>query len=266
VIHRFDLTGAERGRFDHGVDGRAAAGLPPVPFDPATRLDITNPAFQTDKPATWGYAPVERLVFGLSVYEGRLYYAVADGLQIWSVALARDGSFGADARVELQVPPWDGESEIAKVTFDDRGRMLLAERAAPTGAYDFGALAKPGVGRVLRYRRLPADQIAQQGEAVQPASAVISTTWQPDPDEYAVGFPADLRNGNGGIAIGFGYANGQIDRASCGGFLWSTGEQLRNASDPALAAQQWCRPFFMARGQCRIEMSFTGRGPGSACR
>ena len=34
MIHRFDLTGKERGRYDHGVQGRWRAGLPPVAYDP----------------------------------------------------------------------------------------------------------------------------------------------------------------------------------------------------------------------------------------
>ena len=85
---------------------------------------------------------------------GRLYYAVADGLAVWSVSIAPDGSFGTDARIELQVPPGLGPTEISKIVFDDPG-MLLAERAAPTGDYDLEALALPGVGRVLRYAPVP---------------------------------------------------------------------------------------------------------------
>jgi hypothetical protein len=225
MIHRFGLDGRERGRFDHGVQGRMAAGLSAVPYDPATRLDIRNPQFQPDNPATWGYAPLERQVYGLAVRAGRLYYAVADGLQIWSVAISPDGTFGADPRIEIQVSPWDGGSEISKITFDNPGRMLLAERSAPIGAYDFGALAQPGVGRVLRYR-----------SATPPNGG--ATTWQPDADEYAIGFADQMRNGNGGVAVGYGYSpNGQIDRVACSAFLWSSGEQLRKALDPALIAR-----------------------------
>jgi hypothetical protein len=225
MIHRFDLAGRERGRFDHGLQGRGAAGLPAVPYDPATRLDIGNPQFQPDNPTTWGYAPLERQVYGLAVRAGRLFYAVADGLQIWSVAISPDGTFGADPRIEIQVSPWDGGSEISKITFDNPGRMLLAERAAPTGAYDFEVLAQPGVGRVLRYR-----------SAAPPNGG--ATTWLPDADEYAIGFADQMRNGNGGVAIGYGYGpNGRIDRVACSAFLWSSGEQLRKAIDPALAAR-----------------------------
>ena len=77
---------------------------------------------------------------------------------------------------------------------------------------------------MLRYRRV-----------TDPNGA---TAWQPVPDEYALGFPGVLRNGNGGVAIGYGYTpDGRIDRTACSAFLWSTGEQLRKANDPSLAAR-----------------------------
>ena len=248
MIHAFDPSGTERGRFDHGMQGRTAAGLPPMPFDSAGHLDIASPAFKTDDPATWGFAAVERRIFGLAAHASRLYYAVADE-QVWSVSIAQDGSFGADARIELQLQPWDGESEIAKIAFDDRGGMLLAERPGPTGAYDFNALAKEGVGRVLHFQQVPATaQQAQPAPADQQAQPTPTSgpvpigqggaLWQPVPDEYAVGFPGDMRNGNGGVAIGYSYTpSGTIDRSACGGFLWTTGEQLRVTADQALAAR-----------------------------
>src|SRR5579883_23965 len=110
MIHRFDLGGRELGRYDHGTQGHAAAGLAPVAFDPARRVAITSPQFNADDPATWGLAVPERRVFGLAVHGGRLYYAIAQGLQIWSGALTADG-FGSDARIEIAVPPAAGPSE-----------------------------------------------------------------------------------------------------------------------------------------------------------
>jgi len=72
-------------------------------------------------------------------------------LQIWSVGLKPDGSFANDAIIELLVPPAAGPGEISKIAFDDQGRMLLADRPAPSGVFDFEALAYPEIGRVLRY-------------------------------------------------------------------------------------------------------------------
>jgi hypothetical protein len=154
MIHRFNLSGTEIGRYDHGVQGLAAAGQPPAPYTPSP-LDITNPQFSSDNPATWHYAPPQRLIFGLGVQAGRLYYAVAAGFQIWSVSLASNGSFAGDARIEVQVPPALGATEISKIVFDDSGDMILAERAAPTGDYELMAVAQPGIGRVLRYAPAP---------------------------------------------------------------------------------------------------------------
>lgn len=224
-IHRFGLDGRELGRYGHGVTGRVAQGLQPVRWDSRRRIDITSSQFDSAQPATWNYAAPERRIFGLAVYQHRLYYAVANGLQIWSVGLHADGSFGNDPTIELAVPPSSGPTEISKITFDEQGRMVLAERPAPTGAFDFEALAVPSIGRVLRY-------------------AVVGTTtngrriWQPSPDEYAIGFPADFRNDNGGVAIGYSYnVHGDIDLGRCGGFVWTTGEDLRESSDAKLAAQ-----------------------------
>jgi hypothetical protein len=226
MIHRFGLDGADRGRFDHGTDGLRAAGLPAVPFDPRKRLDLTSPAFDSGNTETWAYAPLQRRVFALAVRSGRLFYAVAANLQIWSVSIAPNGGFGPDPRLELNVPPAQSGAEISNIVFDDRGYMILAERGAPSGAYDYVTLTSLGENRVLRFR------------PKRPEDPPSPGFWHPAPEEYAVGFPPNFRNNNGGLAIGYGYgANGGINRAVCGDTLWSTGEQLRNARDPAAVAR-----------------------------
>ena len=224
MIHRFTLDGVERGRFDHGTQALGAAGLPPIAFDPRKRLNIESPAFDSGNPGTWAYAPPARRVFGMAVNRGRLYYAVAAGRRIWSVSLLPDGSFGPDPRFEVTVPRSASQSaEISEILFDDDGDMLVAERGAPTGAYDYKTLAESPENRVLRFRPKGPDD---------PPSRDL---WFPVPKEYAIGFPPAYRNDNGGIAIGYGYdAAGNINRAVCGGTLWSTGEQLRNARDRAI--------------------------------
>jgi hypothetical protein len=225
LIHRFGLNGADLGVYDHGVAGNAAVGLAPAPARAGPSVDLASPQFDSARPETWGYAAPTRRVFGLAIHDHRLYYAVAEGLRVWSVGLNVDGSFGADPRIEVAAPPAAGSSEISKITFDDQGRMYLAERPAPTGAQDFEALSTPSIGRVLRY-------------AVIGVTATKQPIWQPPPDEYAVGFPENFRNDNGGGAIGYSYdSRGNLDPRSCGGFLWTTGEQLRHATDPKLAAQ-----------------------------
>ncbi len=225
LIHRIGPNGGDLGAYDHGVTGRAAQGLPPVPWTTQQPVNITSSQFDSTRPATWNYADPARRVFGLAVHDRRLYYAVADSLQIWSVSLNPDGSFGNDAVIEFAVPPSTGPTEISKITFDEQGRMFLADRPAPTGAFDFEALSEPATGRVLRYAIV---EIMPNGRRI----------WQLQPDEYAIGFPPDFRNGNGGVAIGYDYdRSGALVPGSCGGFMWATGENLRQAADPALAAQ-----------------------------
>ena len=225
LIQRFGLDGRPRDRYDHGVTGRAAQGLPAVPWTAAPGIDVTSPQFDSGDPATWHYAAPERRIFGLAIFQHRLFYAVADSLQIWSVGLNSDGSLGNDAIIELMVPPAAGPTEISKITFDDEGRMLLAERPAPSGAFDLEAVTVPAIGRVLRY-------------AVVGLAAGDRRIWQAMPDEFAIGFAGDYRNGNGGIEPGYRYdAKGELDHGSCGGFLWASGEQLRKTSDPVIARQ-----------------------------
>ena len=132
IIHHLAMSGGDLGGYDHGVTGRAAEGLPPVPWNSPQPIDITSPQFDSAEPASWNYAAPERRIFGLAVYQHRLYYAVADSLQIWSVGLNPDGSFGNDAVIELVVPPAAGPTEISKITFDEQGHMYLADRPAPT--------------------------------------------------------------------------------------------------------------------------------------
>jgi hypothetical protein len=237
MIHRFMLDGSDRGRFDHGADALRAAGLAQVPFDPRNRLDVTNPAFDSGNPGTWAYAPPARRVFGLAMRSSRIFYAVAAGLQIWSVSIARDGGFGSDARLELNVPPGGSVAEISNIVFDDQDHMVVAERGAPTGAYDYVALAAAGENRVLRFRLKRPDDPPGPG------------LWHPVSEEYAIGFPPTFRNDNGGLAIGYGYgANGAVNRLVCGGMLWSTGEQLRNARDPAIVARLQAREQLVVNG------------------
>jgi hypothetical protein len=224
MIHGFALDGRETGRFDHGAQALPAFGLPPLPFDPRKRLDVTSSAFDSENPATWSYAPPARRVFGLAVNGGRLYYAVAAGNRIWSVSVGADGSFGPDAHVEYAVPsgPVPG-TEIAKIIFDDAGNMLLAERGGPTGAYDYGALTPQNSGRVLRLR------------AQTPGADGTPFLWATVGD-YAIGFPPIYQNGDGGIAIGYGYEpSGRATAGACGGTLWTTGSQLRVSPDLPIA-------------------------------
>ncbi len=159
---RSRLAGAERGRLaaDRLRSAQAAEHREP---------DISTAAI----PATWAYAPPARRVFGMAVNGGRLYYAVAAGLRIWSVSLLPDGSFGPDARGEVSVPRGAlPNSEVSEILFDDNGDMLVAERGAPTGAYDYKALAESPENRVLRFRPKTPERSAQPRSLVSGAEGI----------------------------------------------------------------------------------------------
>lgn len=215
LIWRLGLDGSMAGVFDHGTEGRAAVGLPFAAYDPATRTDRTEETFNTEIPATWGFAPPERRVWGLAVENDRLYYAVADGPTIWSVGLNPDGSFAGDARVEIEVKGTPAGDQIATILFDGPGAMHLAQRGSQLGSYDYQTFMRPQEAAALRY---------QWNETER--------RWVPTPQEYAIGMPPDYHGAVGGLALNYGYDRfGRIDYDRCRQTLWLTGEHLRAGSD-----------------------------------
>jgi uncharacterized repeat protein (TIGR01451 family) len=231
MIHRLAVAdGSEPGApYDHGVSGRSAANLAPMPFNPANRPNIANNRFNSENPDTWGFAPPERRVWGVAVQAGRLFYSArngsaTDGPQIWSVGIAQDGSFGTDARLEVEVAAQPGPYPVSDIAFSQDGAMILAQRAPIAASYDYSAFTRPGEPRVLRY---------WLKDASDPPSPGL---WKPMPEEYAVGFAGTYRNTDGGVALGYGYGpNGTINTGTCDAALWTTGQNLRN--NPALRSQ-----------------------------
>jgi hypothetical protein len=215
LIHRFTLEGSQRGIYDHGQQGRTRQGLDAVAYDASRRMDITSPAFNSEDTATWGYADERRRVFAVAVNNARLYYSLAEGPAVWSVGIDDRGSFGEDARIELEPEDIPAGTQITDITFDGAGMMYLAQRGTPSGSYDYTAFAEPGNARVLRYRW---DETAGR--------------WAEQPEEYAVGLAGAYRNTQGGVALSYGYdKNGNIDYGQCRQTLWTTGEHLREGED-----------------------------------
>ena len=200
LIHQLDMNGNLLGTFDHGVDGRTIEGLTAVPDD-GIQTDITNAAFDSGNSDTWGLTDIRRRVWGLAFFKNRLYYAVGDGPQIWSIGFNNNGGFAGDAKVEIKVVL--GGYPVSDILFTPRGQMILAQRGGMLGSSDFLQFHTPSNNQVLRYSRDVNDQWVQQAE------------------EYAIGFPPDHKNASGGVAL------------SCDDVLWSTGDNLRN--DQALA-------------------------------
>ena len=224
MIHRFDLTGRELQTYDHGVAGRPTRNLPPVAFDPSRRVEITDSRFDSENPDTWGFAAPERRVFAVAIHkDGRLYYSVWDGPQIWSVGIQPDGSLGNDPRWELDVAATPRSFPVSDMVFSDQGAMILAQRGGIVSSYDYSVFARPGEARVLRYT------------LEQPDDPATPSRWVAQPEEYAVGFRGDFRNTVGGVDLGYGWRDGRIDTGSCATTLWTTGESLRD--NPAYATR-----------------------------
>ena len=215
LVWRLGLDGQIVDAYDHGAVGRAAAGLGMVPYDPQGRTDRTQESFNTEIPETWGFADPARRVWGLAIESGRLYYAVADGPKIWSVAIAPDGAFGTDARLEIDVTGTPAGHEASALMFDGAGVLYVAQRGARLGNYDYTAFSRPQEAMVLRYRWNERER-----------------KWGPAAEEYAIGLPPEHRATLGGVALNYGYDRfGTIDYGRCRQTLWTTGEHLRAGSD-----------------------------------
>ena len=129
-----------------------------------------------------------------------------------------------DARLEVEVAPQPGPYPVSDIAFSQRGAMILAQRAPIAASYDYSAFTKPGEPRLLRYWLKDVNDPPSPG------------LWKPTAEEYPVGFAGTYRNGNGGVALGYGYRqDGTLDGASCEASLWTTGQNLRN--NPALRSQ-----------------------------
>ncbi len=221
-IYRINMQGEVLDRFDHGVEGREAEGLPAFEDDPSDRADITSPQFKSDDPATWGYAQPSRRVWGLKVYAGRLYYAVAEGPEIWSIALGAGGEFDG-ARREIGLPADIEPYEIADVSFTSDGIMILAQRPPVTGAYDYVTAVATGPARVMRYKPGPSD----------------TERWVAVPEEYSIGERGEYRNTSGGVALGYAFkAEGGLDYGRCEQTLWTTGESLLQEQTRAIKVEK----------------------------
>ena len=220
MIHRIGLDGQDLGTFDHGDAGRGANELDKVPFDDTKRVSITTPQFNTEDPATWGYADARRRVFGLGVKDDRLYYSVAEGPSVWSVSIDEQGNFGPDPRIEIDIENAVPGTEITDILFDNQGRMYLSQRGPSTASYDYQSFAAPDHAQVLRYTF-----DAQQGR------------WTETPEEYAIGLKPEHQSALGGIALNYGYDKfGKANFGACKQTLWSTGEHLREGEDVVRAS------------------------------
>ncbi len=214
-VHRFDMSGRTLGQFDHGETALWGVGRRAAPFRASDRVEITDRAFNSEDPETWGYAAKARRVGALARHKDRLFYSVAEGPEVWSVGIKADGGFASDARLEISLNGVPSNAPITKIIFDGSTTMYLSQRGPAVGSYDYSVFAKPDTAAVLRYRW---DETEQE--------------WTAAPDEIAVGLKQPYRSSDGGIALGYGYdGRGQIELGQCATTLWSTGSNLRDGDD-----------------------------------
>jgi hypothetical protein len=209
LIHRFDLDAgaASTAQFDHG-----AVRQPAVPDD-GVRLDLASPSFDPGNTSTWGMTAAERRVTGLAVHDARLFYAVASGPEVWSVAINADGTFGTDPRLETAVSPPSASATVQSIVFDAAGNMIVGLRAAPMVAPGFGQFVAPQSGKVLRF--------AKAGDGTSGGA------WSTESQEYAIGAGPSQAGGSGGLTLAHGYnADGTIDVTRCDATLAATGDGL----------------------------------------
>jgi hypothetical protein len=240
LIYRLADDGTIMDTFDHGVDGRPAHELDPVEDDGA-EMDITDAAFNSEDPSTWGFTQPERKVQALAPWNGRLYYTAQ--MQVFSVRINDDGSFGS-VRWELDVTDLPSANDLKNIVFDSKGRMILAQRGNNTGAFDYMALVEAGTSSVVRYEREFPDDETTPG------------IWTPEADSYAIGVAAEGMNASGGLAMGYGFdVETEAFDGALGTTLWATGDSLRDNADldppldgPAYVAglqgvpRSWVRP------------------------
>jgi hypothetical protein len=225
MIHRFNMDGTEAEIFDHGVTGRTSAKLPAVAYDPTGVLDFTKKDFDSEDPETWDFTDQDRRVYALAFHEGRLFYSVVGGSQIWSVGFDKDtGKFLSEAQWEIDVPKKPKNLAVTDIVFTHKGAMILAQRGEIQSTYDYANFADTGKSRTYRYwLESPQDD------------PDTPSRWIAEPEEYAIGFGEQNRATNGGLALNYGYdKQGYIDPNQCETTLWTTADNLRYTEEAEL--------------------------------
>jgi hypothetical protein len=213
LIYRIGRNGQIAETFDHGTQGRPAANEPPV-ADTGVRASIADPAFETERPETWGFTAPERQVFGMAVFQGRLYYAVPPNAgvpvpQIWSVSV-EGGRFGADVRREIVVQS-DFPAAITSLAFDEAGALYAAQRGTLDVPADFSQFAVPRATQTLRFERDP------------------NGVWRETAQSYPVGRAPDFNFTAGGVSLA---CRGTLNVGNGDPVLLSTHDGILPPQDP----------------------------------
>lgn len=188
------------------------------------RIDASGTVSSTFDPwmpdgGTSGIAPLGELVFGIGVYENRVYFArwsesagnqsSALSNEIWSIGLDGTGDFTGSPTLEITMPVYSGNwsNPVADIAFSAAGRMMLAERGSTINSGNIGT--SPHSSRVLEYE--------------DPGSGWVSTG-----NVFSIGVISAGANSNGGVD----YAYDSYDAMNnaliqCDEAIWATGDGLR---------------------------------------
>ncbi len=218
LIYSIPVGGGTTYTFDHGVDGRPNEGLGAIADDPAGV-----------------FTQLGRRVWGVHVYDGRLYYAVywedqgqqsaAEANEVWSVALNGGGGNpfnAATAQLELSVPVFQGvySNPVASIAFSSTGKMLLAERVK---SGDYGQVfGDAHSARVLEYE-------------------LVAGNWVPSANDFFIGNFSSDTNSTGGADY-----DCQLT-LDCGAVapienVWATGDALNLGAGQAIYGLQRTPP------------------------
>ena len=202
--------------FDHGVAGRPAKGLAPVPDD-GKQSGNRQRRFQQRESRKLGLhaggAPRSRsrragrpaLLRGRR--SGLVHRHFADGL--WQGC-----ALGAERR---RSRPAKARSPTCCST--SRAGFISPSAAHQRASYDYSLFAEPEKSAVARYGR------------EQPDNPATESVWVAEPESYAIGLPPEHNHAEGGIALGYAHdETGALRYGACGEMLWSTGHRLRQST------------------------------------
>ena len=150
LVHRIGDDGALIDAYDHGMAALGDFGGQAL-ADDGKVADIKDSGFDSDDPGTWGLTQSARRVWGMAIRGDRLFYAVADGAEIWSVGLNADGSFSSDIRPEIDIEPGEEPLPITDMVFGADGSLYAAQRGFTTGGFDTSIFADNKDAKVLRF-------------------------------------------------------------------------------------------------------------------
>ena len=165
---------------------------------------------------------------GSLVFDDRLYYAVADSLH--DLVDRVDATMALSAMTppsNSRACPSPAQPKSPTITFDEQGRMLLAERPASRPAPSVSSRSP---------RRRSAARCAMRACATDPGRSTCLARNCLTNYRHRVS-ARDDRNVDGGVADGYAYAPSASPVRLLRRFLWTTGENLRAVADPALVAR-----------------------------